>query len=661
MIWKECDLLELHILISNSMIDLQKEYSIELIRISTSVSITNLNVESSCDLVNWTKIPLKFNICGDKMLEICFDRQVISRYLKLNIDLFSNQIKVFTSKYDALCLCSRGDGFGSRMLNFLYVKYIIDKCPNFKFGFTWSERKNIENEVYIATKEELFTKEYLDLYCYNEKLCYENLFFSGSRSIADLQRKKVFTHSFGDYQSSVFLGKSHFSDFDLDDFKEKCPKIFEDIRFSHKYKNLYNQSKKILNNFVGIHMRSGDVVYNISQRKMYFTWQAPMNRVCPPELVVAIAIELIKNGEKVVIFSDDIHLALKCKKYCNSDLVYAANELLDKNLGRFEKDFCELILLSCAKLIIAPQESTYSILASYIGKSNIKTFNEYMPFNKQYQKILENIQFDSHRLQKASTYGFLTKLAENLHLKDEEISTNLKSLVEYDPDNSGAVFKLCDIKFNQKKERECEEILQKLNNFSLIAEDILWIRACATYEFQKYFSNYLRFAVPKYPNISYIASIIRQKAFDNEIFKDHLLKLLLEQPTPQLKAIAKEKPIPSIYLVTAKHRIHNHLAYKLGSAMILNSKSLWGYIRMPYVLSYIKETHRKEIADYEARVAKNPSLKLPPLESYTDYKQALKEKECFTYKLGKALITANSVRGGGESLLICNFFKKCVS
>ncbi|WP_301006673.1 hypothetical protein [Helicobacter sp. UBA3407] len=98
----------------------------------------------------------------------------------------------------------------------------------------------------------------------------------------------------------------------------------------------------------------------------------------------------------------------------------------------------------------------------------------------------------------------------------------------------------------------------------------------------------------------------------------------------------------SIHFITnfnaAVHRIHSHLAYKLGSAMILNSKSLWGYIRMPYVLSFIKETHRKEIADYEARVAKNPSLKLPPLESYTDYKQALKEKECFTYKLGLALM-----------------------
>ncbi|MDE7174459.1 MAG: alpha-2,3-sialyltransferase, partial [Helicobacter sp.] len=103
----------------------------------------------------------------------------------------------------------------------------------------------------------------------------------------------------------------------------------------------------------------------------------------------------------------------------------------------------------------------------------------------------------------------------------------------------------------------------------------------------------------------------------------------------------------------AKHRIHSHLSYKLGSAMILNSKSLWGYMRMPYVLSYIKESHRKEIAEYQAKVAKNPKLKLPPLESYTDYKQALKEKECFTYKLGQALITANSVRGGGIYYITC--------
>ncbi|KRS71494.1 hypothetical protein DB25_05570, partial [Campylobacter coli] len=84
---------------------------------------------------------------------------------------------------------------------------------------------------------------------------------------------------------------------------------------------------------------------------------------------------------------------------------------------------------------------------------------------------------------------------------------------------------------------------------------------------------------------------------------------------------------------TAKQRIQNQLSYKLGQAMIVNSKSLLGYIRMPFVLSYIKDKHKQEQKIYQEKIKKDPSLKLPPLESYPDYKEALKEKECFTYKL----------------------------
>ncbi len=92
---------------------------------------------------------------------------------------------------------------------------------------------------------------------------------------------------------------------------------------------------------------------------------------------------------------------------------------------------------------------------------------------------------------------------------------------------------------------------------------------------------------------------------------------------------------------TAKSRIKNQLSYKLGQAMIENSKSLWGYIRMPYVLSYIKDMHKKEQIAYNEKVKANPNLKLPPIESYPDYKEALKEKECLTYKLGEAMIEAD--------------------
>ena len=75
--------------------------------------------------------------------------------------------------------------------------------------------------------------------------------------------------------------------------------------------------------------------------------------------------------------------------------------------------------------------------------------------------------------------------------------------------------------------------------------------------------------------------------------------------------------------------------------MIANSKSLWGYIRMPYVLSYIKDMYKKEQIAYNEKIKANPCLKLPPLESYPDYNEAIKLKSHLSYKLGEALIKAN--------------------
>ncbi|WP_236862245.1 hypothetical protein [Campylobacter vicugnae] len=127
--------------------------------------------------------------------------------------------------------------------------------------------------------------------------------------------------------------------------------------------------------------------------------------------------------------------------------------------------------------------------------------------------------------------------------------------------------------------------------------------------------------------------------------------------------LASTENINQQVIGTAKSRIHNQLSYKLGQAMIANSKSIWGYIRMPYVLSYIKDIHKKEQIAYNEQIKANPSLKLPPLESYPDYKEALKEKECLTYKLGEAMIEAskNWYKGGYVKLWFkCkNIQKEC--
>ncbi|GMM10551.1 hypothetical protein I12421_09280 [Campylobacter lari] len=104
---------------------------------------------------------------------------------------------------------------------------------------------------------------------------------------------------------------------------------------------------------------------------------------------------------------------------------------------------------------------------------------------------------------------------------------------------------------------------------------------------------------------------------------------------------------------SAKNRIKNHLSYKLGQAIINNSKSLFGYIRIPFVLSYIKDKHKQEQKIYQEKIKKDPSFKLPPLENYSDYREALKVKESFAYRLGSICIKSykNWYMGGLFSMI----------
>ncbi|HFU2596660.1 TPA: hypothetical protein ACH5K9_000621 [Campylobacter jejuni] len=129
-------------------------------------------------------------------------------------------------------------------------------------------------------------------------------------------------------------------------------------------------------------------------------------------------------------------------------------------------------------------------------------------------------------------------------------------------------------------------------------------------------------------------------------------KLNFQNAITQLNQVQSKLSFQTKY-GTAKTRIQNQLSYKLGQAMIANSKSILGYIRMPFVLSYIKDKHKQEQKIYQEKIKKDPSLKLPPLESYPDYQEALKLKNHLSYKLGQALIKANKTwyKGGYVKLL----------
>ncbi|EOH2186579.1 hypothetical protein ACU9B3_001402 [Campylobacter coli] len=148
--------------------------------------------------------------------------------------------------------------------------------------------------------------------------------------------------------------------------------------------------------------------------------------------------------------------------------------------------------------------------------------------------------------------------------------------------------------------------------------------------------------------ISNLNNTIKEKdnIINSNINHINQLQSNIQERSTQLNQIQSKLSFQTKY-GTAKIRIQNQLSYKLGQAMIVNSKSFLGYLIMPMALLSIMISHKQEQKIYQEKIKKNPSLKLPPLESYPDYKEALKEKECFTYKLGEALIRANNNWYGG--------------
>ncbi|EAJ4275697.1 hypothetical protein B7M67_08635 [Campylobacter coli] len=213
-------------------------------------------------------------------------------------------------------------------------------------------------------------------------------------------------------------------------------------------------------------------------------------------------------------------------------------------------------------------------------------------------------------------------------------------------------------KYNYGVEYDFNHIMKHIINIK--DENLFWLNffkqnnihpLILTYEI---YSKDLNFGylndVANYINVDYVNKVLGRKIVKlaniiNENFKTLLLKDLNVDKTIQDKDNLLSF---QTQYGTAKSRIQNHLSYKLGQAMIVNSKSFLGYLIMPMALLSIMISHKQEQKIYQEKIKKNPSLKLPPLESYPDYKEALKFKNHLSYKLGEALIKAsNNWYGGG--------------
>ncbi|EOH0041203.1 hypothetical protein ACLJ7P_000517 [Campylobacter coli] len=631
---------------------------------------------------------------------------------------------------DKIFLAARSDGLGSRLVAILNAFYIASRFGNKEnVRFSWVNKETFCQDdgfnknfrglntkiigMSVEEEDRIFSRNFIEKYHIVESEINTRDFFYCKKKVNTLEE---FLNIFRQDVTSVcrtdigFLPQ-YLKDVELNDYRGICKQAWENIEFSDNLKKIIKdaqQKSQKLGDYVCIHVRSGDVIYDYLDIRKYHKSHVyhAVNAALALELIYK---ELGKN--KIVIIGDDIDTTEKLVELVNHPEVYHINTQRSvDHFSNLELFMFDIIFMSNSKKLYG----TYSAMIKIARMiSETEFFSSYYQFKSgEYYEILKkNYNYLFPYISSSQNafilfHLFLTGMELN---EDVEILCSyLDKALEYDFENDKyRIYKIyCLLKYN--KIDKAELFLSQYLSFR--EKDFISLLFYKNYagSFSEVFPYFFSNAKSLYPYISYIAAqiymyhrdyfmaykIIKDIAYLNPSFinfskklaiksykylnislknKDQLIKNqivqikelknkvlqlqkdfdsinllkndLLEIQKKQLDVLIKDREqmiVNRFRYGKAKNRIQNQLSYKLGQAMIVNSKSLLGYIRMPFALSYIKDKHKQEQKIYQEKIKKDPSLKLPPLEDYPDYKEALKEKECLTYKLGEALIKASN-------------------
>ena len=109
------------------------------------------------------------------------------------------------------------------------------------------------------------------------------------------------------------------------------------------------------------------------------------------------------------------------------------------------------------------------------------------------------------------------------------------------------------------------------------------------------------------------------------------LEARLRQAAPAPALAPALVPPPTAAPVGAANRVRQQLSYRLGATMIEHSRSIGGWLSLPWALQRTHQAYRQDLA---AR----GEVKLPPLQAYVDRDEADRVRQHLSYRLGSTLL-----------------------
>lgn len=633
----------------------------------------------SLDNINYETVDIKDRLELDEQgrLEINLHEDYKVKYIKLiwnsRIPVQNIQIEVLNRKFVGLVIANATiarNGWGDRLLSITNALSYADTF-DYKFGFVWLPFSSSDSPFTMEPVENIFSTEFIDIYNYNSKLekygiSQRNNFITNTNNINKPQ------YWGGGMTCGRSLAASNFMD------------AWKKINFNDSIQSVLNKAKIVAQdfrsrmNYICINMRIGEMVYSS-------TWYNAMSRsakVTPAEIVIEL-IETLNNNVAVILLSDTPNTMRRIENYFKNSnkKVYCAVDILPKQTNSSKKALQEIIFMSHAKEIYDHGYSGFARIPSLMAFGREpRTWELDFTITEQLNIISKNFEkIERPKEEKGYSKYIAYTLYRKLYPNDwQGMSKILLEATAIFPENIKYRWRLaeCFVKLNELS--KAQEQLEKMLQIEDIGEILRSFNHCEkdnpgdksgtliyTFPLMAFLLNILQKS--KNENLICSKDLKNKNAqLNTELFniKDLLsnkdkeiqslkkdLKTLTEDPETKYKLLQiknlelKNKKLDfeikttqenfriPIYInqaQSAKNRIENHLAYKLGEAIIENSKSFLGIIRIPFVLSYISQSHHKKLA--------NQKEQLPKIETLPDYKEAIKIKEQMTYKLGEAWI-----------------------
>ncbi|EAJ6030478.1 hypothetical protein DKK25_05470 [Campylobacter coli] len=684
--------------------DLQKEIKLEYIVLKLNNKTNIVNIKYSKDNLNFYSFDSELCEIKDNAMIFILSEKISVRYLRICIKKEElNQINLYVRKFPLLFIAARGDAFGSRIMALLNAIWLSKKL-NCKFGFVWPNAFNVlgvkknENVIIpsVLPEQSIFTKKFVSGYSYTKLLkSHPGSIFqykAANKMSIDRLLEKPYSHDFGWYVSGGFI------DIYLDGLQDGeyltgLRNAWREIQFLPDFNDSIQKGldeAEKLGEFVSIHIRCADLCYSDYRFNMIRNYK--FKHIVTVEMALAI-IDYELNRQNVLICGDDLALLDSLKKHYNQQprkfKLYSMNDFVNKYTFKtnIEQMFFELYFRSKSSVIYSTK-STFGILPYLISNDScLKHIYEFYNKRTYYEYIKNNIgKITVHDYQLAASYFILFILGIEIEVDANELYIYIRKSLSYDRLNITYQLFLFFTLLKKKKNYQAEKYIcflfkkypksifsfiqkEPLNVYKNIINEIMSLQekkynfsflfASAVYSHHKDYENSLlcynkiigniELEIFSYliPNLLENLHVIRNE--DEKCkFLDRIYNSLSKANCATQFNQPQSKLSFQAHHGTAKSRIQNQLSYKLGQAMIVNSKSFLGYLIMPMALLSIMISHKQEQKIYQEKIKKDPSLKLPPLESYPDYKEALKFKNHLSYKLGQALIKANKTwyKGG---------------